>query len=87
MGLTYTRFGAISSDMQLQAYLALKGISPAIFAQRLTDRGRTTSEFGVRKWIRRERIPRADTLRAIEQETEGAVTPADFFETLNEAAQ
>jgi hypothetical protein len=67
--------------MQLQAYLTLKGLSPDQFAERLTSRGVPTSTFGVRKWIRRERIPRAETLHAIREETEGAVTPADFFDT------
>ena len=61
--------------MQLQAYLALKGISEKQFADKIG-----ASESGVLKWVRRERIPRPEKMREIAKATEGAVTASDFFD-------
>ena len=66
--------------MQLQTYLDGKEMSPETFAERLTARGVPTSVYGVRKWLRSERMPRPDTLRAIRDETDGAVTADDFLD-------
>jgi transcriptional regulator with XRE-family HTH domain len=64
--------------MQLNAYLKLKGISEKQFAQAVG-----CSEAGVKKWVRRERIPRPDAMREIMRVTDGAVTAADFFAPSN----
>lgn len=61
--------------MRLQAYLDLKGLSHAQFGEQVG-----ASEFGVRKWARRERIPRPAAMRRIQETTEGAVSPEDFFD-------
>jgi len=61
--------------MQLQAYLASKGLSEKQFADQIG-----ASESGVVKWVRRERIPRPEKIREIARITEGAVTAADFFD-------
>jgi len=60
--------------MQLHAYLKLKGMSEKQFAEAVGG-----SEAGVKKWVRRERIPRPDAMRKITEVTDGAVTPGDFF--------
>lgn len=60
--------------MQLHAYLKLKGMSEKQFADAVGG-----SEAGVKKWVRRERIPRPDAMRKITEVTDGAVTPGDFF--------
>lgn len=73
--------------MQLTTYLDQNKISPEEFAARITARGVATSVHGVRKWARRERIPRPDALRAIRDETGGAVTADDFLSALNSAAE
>lgn len=64
--------------MQLQTYLELKGISEKQFAEAVGG-----SEGGVKKWVRRERIPRPDAMRKIVKATDGAVTPDDFFMNAN----
>lgn len=61
--------------MKLQAYLDLKQMSDVQFGELVG-----ASEYGVRKWARRERIPRPDAMRKIVEVTEGAVGPSDFFE-------
>lgn len=67
--------------MKLRAYLDQEKITPADFAKRLNERGLDVSEFGVRKWATGERIPRRDAMVAIQEETQGQVTPDDFFDT------
>jgi len=37
------------------------------------------SETTVYRYMSRTRMPRPETVRAIERETDGAVTPADFY--------
>lgn len=60
--------------MQLHAYLKLKSMSEREFATAVGH-----SEHGVRKWVRRERIPRPAAMRKIAELTDGAVTPGDWF--------
>lgn len=61
--------------MKLQDYLAEKKISHQDFGKLVG-----ASEFGVRKWVRGERVPRNDAMRKIQEVTGGAVGPADFFD-------
>lgn len=60
--------------MQLAQYLKLHQITRERFAELVG-----ASEYGVRKWVRRERTPRPKAMRKIQEVTEGEVTPADFF--------
>ena len=73
--------------MKLRTYLELNKISAADFAGRLTARGLDVSEFGVRKWVTGERIPRRDAMAAIAEETDAQVSPSDFYSATNDAAE
>lgn len=60
--------------MQLKDYLKLERESPWDFAKRLG-----VTIHAVRKWCRRERVPRPHTIKKIQQITKGAVTPNDWM--------
>jgi hypothetical protein len=61
--------------MKLQAYLSEKDISLETFAKLVG-----ASTFGVRKWIRGERLPRKNALKRIGEVTGGEVTAVDFLD-------
>lgn len=69
--------------MKLRTYLDEKQISAADFAAALVARGFAVSEFGVRKWITGERIPRREAMMAIAEETLSQVTASDFYADAN----
>ena len=66
--------------MKLRTYLKEKQITVATFTERLKARGLDVTEFGVRKWVTGERMPRRDSMPIIVEETEGQVTSADFYD-------
>lgn len=82
MGLTHTRNGLNAWGMRLQAYLTLKKLTHLEFGKLIG-----ASEHGVRKWARGERVPRPDAVRKIQDVTEGAVSPADFFDVTESGNQ
>ena len=67
--------------MTLSAYLKNRGLTHEKFAAMVG-----ASAFGVRKWARGERTPRPDAMRKIQEVTDGEVTPADFFGTIQGTA-
>jgi hypothetical protein len=66
--------------MRLEIFLKEAKLSPVDFARRLTAAGCQTSEFAVRKWARGERVPRPESMRAIQAATNEMVRPADFID-------
>jgi transcriptional regulator with XRE-family HTH domain len=62
--------------MQLRAYAREHRLT-AVQLAKMLDYPTAT----VRKWLQRERIPRPEALRKIEEATGGQVAPADFFES------
>ncbi|MBB6250925.1 helix-turn-helix domain-containing protein [Nitrospirillum iridis] len=62
--------------MKLTDYLLAENITAAEFARRL---GRSRSTIG--RWCTGQRHPDAGAMRAIMEETKGAVMPNDFFES------
>lgn len=66
--------------MKLASFMSSKSLSPADMAGRIGD----VSASGVLKWMREERLPRAEQMRRIFVVTDGAVTPNDFV--LDEAS-
>lgn len=60
--------------MTLKEWLDAKGLKPADFAPMI---GRTAE--AVRRYAAGERIPDRDTMPRIVEETDGEVTPNDFF--------
>lgn len=60
--------------MQLSAYLSLIGQSPEAFARRAG-----VHRTRVYRWLHRGERPRASTMLHIQQLTDGAVMPADWF--------
>jgi len=60
--------------MDLGTYLKTNNISHKEFGASVG-----ASEFGVRKWVSRERTPRREAMLKIKQATAGQVTAADFF--------
>lgn len=73
--------------MKLRTYMDENKISAAEFASRLCARGLDVSEFGVRKWVTGERIPRREAMAAIQDETTGQVSASDFYDTTQDAAE
>ncbi len=62
--------------MRLGEYLQTHKIDDHTFAALLGG----VSSHAVKKWRYRERTPRLDAIRKIQEATGGAVTPADFVE-------
>jgi DNA-binding transcriptional regulator YdaS (Cro superfamily) len=60
--------------MDLRTYIGRDRTKLSALAQALS-----VSETTVYRYISRTRMPRPETVRAIERETGGAVTPADFY--------
>lgn len=60
--------------MLLKDYLRLERERPEDFASRVG-----VTIHAVRKWCRRERMPRPATIKKIQQITKGAVTPNDWL--------
>lgn len=60
--------------MKLADYMSREGIKPEEMAALIGD----ASVSGVVKWMREERIPRADQQRRIFEATGGRVSPNDF---------
>lgn len=60
--------------MQLRDYLRLERESPHRFAERTG-----VTIHAIRKWVRRERVPRPATIVKIETATKGAVTANDWL--------
>lgn len=67
--------------MTLNEYLRTKPLAIEDFAVQVG-----ASVAAVKKWLRRDRLPRPAMLAKIEAETGGAVRPNDFFETPTPAA-
>lgn len=67
--------------MTLHDYLALHGLSPKAFSEKLKALFPkvNASERAVIKWSRGERTPRPDAMKAIAAATNGAVSANDFF--------
>ena len=67
--------------MKLKSYRTEKNITLADLAAKVG-----VSEVAMSRYERGERIPRRDVMSKIEQVTDGAVQPNDFFDTHGEAA-
>lgn len=61
--------------MKLQNYLALNAVKQKDFAARIGE-----NQTCVNRYCLGQRIPRPDVMRKIFCETNGAVTPNDFFD-------
>jgi len=68
--------------MKLAAYMKSNKLRPDEMATRIGE----VSASGVVKWMREERMPRADQQRRIFDATGGAVTPNDFVLTADAKA-
>ena len=64
----------IMGAMDLRTYIGRDRTKLCALAQALS-----VSETTVYRYMSRTRMPRPETVRAIERETGGAVTPADFY--------
>ena len=60
--------------MTLASFLAARNIDAASFAHQIG-----VKPEAVRKYLRGERIPRAQIMREIVKVTDGHVTPSDFY--------
>lgn len=60
--------------MKLSAWLSASALSDAEFGRRIGVTG-----FAVARYARGQRIPRPEVMAAIQRETAGQVTAADFY--------
>lgn len=60
--------------MKLSRYMVQHGLTDEEMSSRIGD----VSVSGLRKWLRDERMPRAEQMRRIFEVTDGAVAPNDF---------
>lgn len=66
--------------MKLKDYLALANLTEAAFAEQIG-----VSQAAVNRYCRGLRQPRRGHMQAIERATNGAVSPADFFDSAEAA--
>ena len=72
----------IMGAMDLRTYIGRDRTKLCALAQALS-----VSETTVYRYMSRTRMPRPETVRAIERETNGAVTPADFYSYTDSPAE